>query len=96
MNYQAYSNTEMDLRDALALDRTVLANERTLLAYLRTAMALLAGGITLIKFFPNDQYLQIIGLVMFVLGVVVVFMGLYRFFKVQKSLKILKFKQLSS
>ena len=96
MNYHAYSNTEMTLRDALAFDRTVLANERTLLAYLRTAMALLAAGITLLKFFPNDQYLQIIGSVMFILGLVVVFMGLYRFFKVKKSLKILKFKQLSS
>ena len=96
MNYEAYTDNEMTLRDALAFDRTVLANERTLLAYLRSAMALLAAGITLLKFFPEDQFLQITGIVMFVLGVIVTFLGLFRFYKVQKSLKFLKVKQQNS
>lgn len=94
MNYEAYTDNEMTLRDALAFDRTILANERTLLAYFRSAMALLAAGITLLKFFPEDQFLQITGYVMFAVGMVVGIMGLYRFYKVRKSLKFLKLKQL--
>ena len=93
MNYEAYTNNEMTLRDALAFDRTILANERTLLAYLRTGMALLAAGVTLLKFFPEDQFLQIVGTVMFVSGVIVTILGLFRFYSVQKSLKFLRVKQ---
>ncbi|HEX9972048.1 MAG TPA: DUF202 domain-containing protein, partial [bacterium] len=33
--YQEFSESDLILRDRLALDRTVLANERTLLAYVR-------------------------------------------------------------
>ena len=89
MNYQAYTKNELALRDALAFDRTVLANERTLLAYLRSALALLAGGLTLYKFFPEDNFLQIMGIILFVIGVITIIFGLIRFAKVRKSLKIL-------
>ena len=96
MNYKAYQSDQMTLRDALAFDRTILANERTLLSYLRTAMALLAAGGTLLKFFPQDQNLQITGIVMLVLGVIVVFMGLFRFSRIRKSLKLLNNMQVES
>ena len=43
-------NSELDLRDRLALDRTVLANERTILAYIRTALGLLGAGVALLNF----------------------------------------------
>jgi len=89
MNYQIYTKTQMTLRDALAFDRTVLANERTLLAYLRSALALIAGGLTLYKFFPQDQLLQILGIVLFVTGFITGIFGLIRFAKVRKNLKIL-------
>jgi len=92
MKYQAFSENDMTLRDALAFDRTILANERTLLAYLRSAMALLAVGVTLIKFFPQDKILNLTGIVMFILGLVVVIMGLFRFYRIRKSLKLLSFK----
>jgi putative membrane protein len=92
MKYQAYTDNDLTLRDALAFDRTILANERTLLSYLRSAMALLAVGVTLIKFFPQDKILNLSGIVMFILGVIVVILGLFRFFKVRKSLKLLSFK----
>ncbi|MEM9020064.1 MAG: DUF202 domain-containing protein [Planctomycetota bacterium] len=48
--YAAYGEQELALRDALALDRTLLANERTLLAWLRTAVALALAGVTLFHF----------------------------------------------
>ncbi len=89
MNYQAYTKSDLTLRDALAFDRTVLANERTLLAYLRSAMALLAGGLTLYKFFPQDNFLQNLGIILFIIGVLTIILGLIRFAKVRKSLKIL-------
>ena len=89
MNYQAYTNNELTLRDALAFDRTIMANERTLLAYLRSALALLAGGLTLYKFFPQDANLQIMGVVLFISGIITVIFGLIRFSKVRKSLNIL-------
>ncbi|NNC96769.1 MAG: DUF202 domain-containing protein [Gammaproteobacteria bacterium] len=93
MSYLAYTDNEMTLRDKLAFDRTVLANERTLLAYLRTALALLAGGVTLLKFFPEDQFLQIVGAVLFVAGVLVVIMGLVRFFRFRKILRVVRPKK---
>ena len=48
--YAAYCDSELILRDALALDRTLLANERTLLAWLRTAVSLAIAGVTLFYF----------------------------------------------
>lgn len=48
--YAAYGQNELALRDALALDRTLLANERTLLAWLRTAVTLGLAGVTLFHF----------------------------------------------
>ena len=89
MNYQAYTKNQLTLRDALAFDRTILANERTLLAYLRSALALLAGGLTLYKFFPEDNFLQVMGIVLFVIGAITMIFGFIRFAKVRKSLKIL-------
>ncbi len=89
MNYQSYTKKDLTLPDALAFERTMLANERTVLAYLRSALALLAGGLTLYKFFPQDQYLQIMGVVLFLSGIITVIFGLIRFAKVRKSLNIL-------
>lgn len=39
----------MNLKDALAIDRTVLANERTFLAYFRTFIVFLSSGFAIIK-----------------------------------------------
>jgi len=44
----------MDLRDELAVRRTVLANQRTLLAFFNASLALMITGLTLIKFFSGD------------------------------------------
>jgi len=66
-NQPVYGNTELILRDVLAIDRTILANERTLLAYLRTTLALLAGGGSLVHFVAA-QWAQLTGLLLVVQG----------------------------
>lgn len=77
-----YSETppeSLTLRDHLARDRTILANERTLLSYFRTGFGFLAGGVTLVKFFPNDPLLVLLGLVLVISGGVVSVLGVVRF-----------------
>jgi len=44
----------MDIRDKLAIQRTVLANQRTLLAFGTGALAIAVAGVTLIKFFTGS------------------------------------------
>lgn len=87
MPYSKIDPKDMILRDHLAYDRTILANETTLLAYLRTAMALLAAGATLFRLFPEDTYFQVLGTIMFLLGVFVTGVGAFRFFAITKRLK---------
>ncbi len=89
MPYSKIDPEDMILRDYLAYDRTILANETTLLAYLRTAMALLAAGATLFRLFPEDPYFQVLGSVMFLLGIIITGIGGFRFFTITKRLKML-------
>jgi putative membrane protein len=51
--YRDLPETDLILRDVLAVDRTILANERTFLAYIRTALAFLITGVGLVKFFDS-------------------------------------------
>lgn len=44
----------MDLRDELAIQRTILANHRTLLSFFNASLAVMVTGLTLIKFFTGD------------------------------------------
>lgn len=74
------------VRDRLAFDRTELANERTLLAYLRTAIALVAGGVVLVKVFPENIELQVFGFVSLAAGVFAAVFGAWRFSVVKKKL----------
>lgn len=77
--YERFENTELILRDQLAIDRTVLANERTLLAYARTSLALIVTGTGAIRFFDGwSAHITGWGLIAF--GVAVFPFGLYRFF----------------
>ncbi len=43
----------MDLRDTLAVQRTILANQRTLLTFFSASLALVISGVTLIRFFNS-------------------------------------------
>jgi putative membrane protein len=43
----------MDLRDELAIQRTILANQRTLLSFFTASLAIAVAGVTLIRFFEG-------------------------------------------
>lgn len=82
---------EVILRDYLAIERTRLANERTLLSYIRSSLYLILGGIAFLQLegFANIKYLGILSLV---LSVIFLFIGIYRFMLLKKSLKNLYYQ----
>jgi len=79
-------DSEIILRDYLAIERTRLANERTLLSYIRSSLYLMLGGIAFfqLEMVPNFQYLAFISLFFSVLFLLI---GIYRFMLLKKSLK---------
>jgi putative membrane protein len=77
--------SETDLRDQLAVDRTLLANERTLLAYVRTSLALVAAGAGLLQFF--DAFgTRIAGWLLIALGAIALPIGVWRYLNVRSDL----------
>ena len=76
-----------ELRNELAVDRTILANERTLLAYLRTALMLLASGVTLVKILKVGDFLRAVGFALIPLAVLVALVGYFRFRRIRKDLR---------
>ena|SRR5690554_2224490 len=78
---------EIILRDYLAMERTTLANERTLLSYLRSSLYLLVGGIALLKL-ENFKNLYLVGYISLLLAIIFVIVGIYRYQKLRKRLKV--------
>ena len=82
-----YENKEqIILRDHLAMERTKLANERTLLSYLRTSLYLVLGGIAFLGM-KNLEELRNLGYFSLVLSVVLLIIGLVRFYQLKRHLK---------
>jgi putative membrane protein len=79
--------SKMILRDYLAADRTKMANERTLLAYLRTALVIFATAVTLIKLFPEDNALLIVGIIFIPFSVAIFIFGVHSYWKEIKKIK---------
>lgn len=75
--YEIFAQTELILRDQLAIDRTILANERTFLAYCRTSLALIITGAGSIKLF-DILFSDIAGWALIASGAVVAVMGAWR------------------
>lgn len=71
---------------ALAYDRTKLANERTLLAYVRTGLSLVVLGLALIKLF-EDGITYYSGILANTLGVVMLIIGVLRYYHTNKYIK---------
>lgn len=89
-HYDRFKSEDMVLRDHLAVDRTILANERTFLAFIRTALTLFIGGISFIKFF--DLFLlKVIGWVFVPLGILILLIGIKKYFRIKKDLQRLKY-----
>lgn len=78
--------SETDLRDRLAVDRTLLANERTLLAYLRTSLALAAAGAGLLQF-GHSASSAVGGWVLIGCAALVLPIGVRRFLQVRRDLR---------
>lgn len=87
--YKIFSPKELILRDHLAIDRTVLSNESTFLAYIRTSLAVVAAGATLVHFFV-EFYIQMVGGILVVIGIVILLLGYRRYRLMDKSIKEIK------
>ena len=72
--------------DILAISRTHMSNERTLLAYINSFLAMVATGVGLVKF-TNDSFFVHIGFVLLVLSLIILSVGVYRFFRLRKIIK---------
>ncbi len=71
--------------DRLALERTKLANERTSLAYFRTSLVFFGSGIAFFKIDILDN-LGILGYVFIIMAVIILVIGIARFFYVKKKI----------
>ena len=65
---------QTDVRQSLALERTVMANERTLMSFLRTALATAAAGLT-IQHFANPVWLIWVGYALIPAGLLMGILG---------------------
>lgn len=75
------------VRDSLAMIRTRLANERTMLAYARTAIMLGATGVTLLKFFPDESLMLLLGVALIAASLAVGGFGARRFVQLSRRLE---------
>lgn len=75
-----------EVRDQMALQRTIFANERTLMAYLRTAITVIAGGFAAIKL-SQEPYLQYIGIALMPIGIALGVYSFYRYLHKQRLIK---------
>ncbi len=78
--------SDLILRDVLAIERTKLASERTFLAYFRSSVFFLATGVSIIHidFFENVNNL---GWFFVGLAPLIFLIGLVRVFQVKRALK---------
>jgi putative membrane protein len=81
---QEKKNTE--IRDQMAVQRTIFANERTLMAYLRTAITIIAGGIAAIKL-SNHIYMEIAGVSLLFIGITLSVYSFYRYKAKQRMIE---------
>ena len=83
LKVQEKKNSE--IRDQMALERTIFANERTFMAYVRTAIAIVGAGIVAVKF-ANDMYLKVAGFILLPLGLALGAYGFYRYRLKQRTI----------
>ena len=76
---------EINRTDWLALERTTLANERTFLAYFRTFVVILCSGLAIIKIEVLYNII-LLGYFLIVTAIILIIIGLARFFYVKKQL----------
>ena len=89
--YSRFDQTELILRDELAIDRTLLANERTLLAYLRSGLALVIAGASMIHFSHAGWFL-FLGMICFPVGIATGVIGVLRYRRMNQAISVVRRK----
>jgi len=79
-------NKDLVLREYLAIERTRLANETTLLAYIRTGLYFLVAGSTL-GHVVQSAFWNIAGTPLIVIGLLIMILGLLRYFKLRRAIE---------
>jgi putative membrane protein len=82
-------NKDLVLREYLAIERTRLANETTLLAYIRTGLYFLVAGSTLGQVIESEFW-NIVGTPLIVIGLMIMLLGVVRYFRLKKSIEASK------
>ena len=82
-------NKDLVLREYLAIERTRLANETTLLAYIRTGLYFLVAGSTLGELI-DSSFWKIAGTPLIVIGLLIMFLGLVRYFRLRNAIELSK------
>ncbi len=77
---------DLPLNDLLTVEMTYLSNERSMLSYMRTFMVFLSSGIAILKIELLNP-LMLLGYISIALSVVILIIGIYRFFTVKKNVK---------
>jgi putative membrane protein len=87
--YSKFDNSELILRDELAIDRTILANERTLLAYLRSGVSLIIAGVSIMHFAQVGWFWSV-GLASIPIGLVTGVFGVFRYRLINRSITVVR------
>jgi len=79
----------LDLREHLALVRSILSNERTFLAYQRTALTQLALAVTFIHFFDHPAF-TIIGWLLVPAALLTIGLGVLRYRRIRALVRAME------
>ena len=79
-------NKDLILREKLAIERTEMANDRTFLSFVRTSLYFAIAGIT-VNSLLNLSYGWFIEILFLVLSVVILSVGIVKFYSQKKRLK---------
>ena len=96
--FNKYFKFQIILKNENSVARDHMANERTLLSYIRTSLTFLIFGIGFLQFYTIesklssisssivvniDYYLKPIGLIFFILSLITLLFGIFRFLQIQ-------------
>lgn len=74
-----------EVGDPLALERTAMANERTLLSYVRTSIMLFATSVTLL-YLVKDTRVIAVGVAVFITAIFMAVFGVWRYRSLQRKI----------
>lgn len=82
-------NKDLILREKLAIERTDMAIDRTLLSFIRTSLYFAIAGMT-VNSLLKVSYGWWVEILFWILGVAILFIGLFKFNRQKKKLKSTK------